>query len=117
MGIERRMYPRIDTIELVSYENYETTKTELMQGMGKTVDLSLGGVCFESTHALPLGSEIKLSFALGDSVVETSGQIVSLNLTSDLHVMIHVRFGELPDSDRQILSDYLEEHKGDEEAA
>ena len=115
MGIERREHPRIKTLDLVSYENYETTKTELMQGMGKTIDISLGGMCFESTHALPLGSVIKLSMALGDAMVEAEGSIVSLNLTSDLNVMIHVKFSQLSDEHRQAISDYLA--KGDKEEA
>ena len=58
-----RPHARIDALELLSYENFETTKTELMQGMGKTLDISMGGLCFESSHALPLGSNLKLSIA------------------------------------------------------
>ena len=44
MDLERRRHPRIDALELVSYENYENTKTEIMMGMGKTLDLSMGGM-------------------------------------------------------------------------
>jgi len=108
MSIDRRNHPRIRTIDLVSYENFETTKTELMQGMGKTIDLSLGGVCFESSHALPLGSRIKLSFALGRDMATADGTIVSLNLTPDLHVTIHVQFDPLPEKDYALLKAHLE---------
>ena len=111
MGIERRIHPRLETIDLVSYENYETTKTELMQGMGKTLDLSVGGMCFLSTYALPLGSQIKVSIAIGDEVFESEGKIVSLNLTNDLQVKIHVQFTDVSETNKQLVEKYIEENK------
>jgi c-di-GMP-binding flagellar brake protein YcgR len=113
MGIERRIHPRLETIDLVSFENYETTKTELMQGMGKTVDLSIGGMCFLSKYALPLGSMIKISLALGENVFEAEGKIVSLNLTGDLQVKIHVQFSQVSEKQRAILESYLADTEED----
>ncbi|MFC1582151.1 PilZ domain-containing protein [Planctomycetota bacterium] len=113
MGIERRIHPRIKALELVSYENYETTKTELMQGMGKTIDISVGGMCFESSHALPLGSTLKLSLALGDDFLECEGMIKSLNLTPDLHVLIHVQFSNISDEAKAMITKFLEANPND----
>lgn len=115
MGIERRVHPRLETIDLVSYENYETTKTELMQGMGKTLDLSVGGVCFLSTYALPLGSQIKISVAIGDDLFEAEGKIVSLNLTNDLQVKIHVQFTDISEENKQLVTDYIEKRSDEPE--
>ena len=108
MDLERRRHPRIDTLELVSFENYETTKTELMMGMGKTLDLSLGGMCLESRHALPLGSNLKLSIALVDDVISVEGKIMSLTLTDDLNVKVHIEFDPLTDEAEEKLSKFLD---------
>jgi len=109
MDLERRSHPRIDALELVSYENYETTKTELMMGMGKTLDISLGGICLESRHALPLGSNLKLSIALKDDLITVEGKIMSLTLTEELNVKIHIQFEPIDEETERILSSFLDE--------
>jgi len=107
MKMERRKHPRIETLELVSFENYETTKTELMMGMGKTLDISLGGLCLESRHALPLGSTLKLSVALGEEILEAEGRIVSLTLTEHLTVKVHIQFTSLDEEEREKLERFI----------
>jgi c-di-GMP-binding flagellar brake protein YcgR len=107
MEIERRKHPRIEAIELVSFENYETNQTELMQGMGKTLDISMGGMCLVSRHALPLGSTLKLTLALDENLFEAEGRIMSLTLTDDLNVKIHIQFNELAEKDTEALELFL----------
>ena len=109
MDLERRKHPRIDALELVSYENYETTKTELMMGMGKTLDISIGGICLESRHALPLGSKLKLSIALEEELIDIDGTIMSLTLTDDLNVKIHIQFDNPDQEIQKTISAFLDD--------
>ena len=115
MEIERRQHPRIEAIELVSFENYETNQTELMQGMGKTLDISMGGMCLVSRHALPLGSTLKLTLAIDDFLFEAEGRIMSLTLTDDLNVKIHIEFDELAGKDKDALESFLSNLENSEE--
>jgi len=72
-------------------------------------------MCLESRHALPLGSNLKLSIAIADDVVSVEGKIMSLTLTDDLNVKIHIQFEPLTEEAEEVLGKFLDEIQEDKD--
>ncbi|UCD32473.1 MAG: PilZ domain-containing protein [Desulfobacterales bacterium] len=79
---EKRKHPRTKTKNLVSYVGLDDYGNEKEQGMGKTLDISIGGILLE-TH-FPIVSNNILLTATGTKgeLINVEGKIV-LNRTED----------------------------------
>lgn len=79
---EKRKHPRTKTKNLVSYVGIDDQGNEKEQGMGKALDISMGGILLE-THS-PLVSKDILLTATGikGGLISVAGKVI-LNRTDD----------------------------------
>jgi hypothetical protein len=74
-GHEKREKPRTDTHNLISYVYFDENNNPLGQGMGRTMNISEGGILLE-THAF-IDPQYILSFtiSLEDEMMDVRGRV------------------------------------------
>ena len=106
MSDERREFPRIVSVNLVSCKQIDDEETD--ESMGRTRNLSLGGMLLEVHKYYPLSSVIELQIALGESIVHPVGRVVRLQELAGNKVEMGIRFTELSEADRESLKKHLD---------
>ena len=105
----KRKYPRVNSINLISTQQISEDQLQEYGYVGATINLSEGGVLFESKVPFPLLSTVQISFALRDNVIEIKGRVVRLEENADGVILVAVHFNEISPEDRDMLRAYVEE--------
>jgi hypothetical protein len=77
---ERRRHQRYETLNLVYYV-VRDDGSELSQDMGRTLDASERGLLIETRIPLVEGLHLKMDIALGDMILNLSGEVVHTHST------------------------------------
>ncbi len=72
------MATRIESGNLVVHAPLSTRSAHALEGLGVTLDLSEFGLKIQCTAPLILSERFRFSLALGDIVVEATGQVVHI---------------------------------------
>lgn len=105
---DRRSEPRIEVMNLVSAAKFNELGFMTGLEMGRTLDLSHDGMRLQLSDPLPVRATLKLSFALGERVVEVHGQVRSVYEIDD-HTFGHgIRFVDLSTDDYEAIDEYLQ---------
>jgi c-di-GMP-binding flagellar brake protein YcgR len=94
---------RVDRILLTAIEQFTEEGTKTEEIMGRTLDISTGGVKIELKRPLPLLSTVKVSLGFKDDVVHFSGQVVHLKINDDQMIETGIQFMGLSDDDLKLL--------------
>jgi hypothetical protein len=103
MAEERRRYQRINTVNLLSYVSLDENGKPLDQGMGKTLNISQGGLLLETK--VPINAQYVLIMALDirDELIKIRGQVVYCRETDPRTFHTGVRFKEANERVREIV--------------
>lgn len=102
---ERRRHQRYETLNLVYYVVRDDG--ELSQDMGRTLDASERGLLIETSIPLVEGLHLKMDIALGDMILNLSGEVVHTHSTdAGMHVS-GVEFDPLDEKTRTLLKEFL----------
>ncbi|MBW2608888.1 MAG: PilZ domain-containing protein [Deltaproteobacteria bacterium] len=103
---DKRKKPRIDTHNLLSYVCLDENSQVLTQGMGRTLNVSEGGILLE-TH-VPLDQEhiISLTISLEDEIMDIKGKITYHKKLEDGMFESGIRFIDMDETQRQIIKQY-----------
>jgi len=81
MTNERRENPkRSGSVNLVYFAVYNLTNFLKQQGMGKTINISEGGILLETYEEVQKGEKIFLSLGLKDETIDIEAEIVHLSI-------------------------------------
>lgn len=103
---EKRRQPRVTFQGMVFAEQVETPPPSTNATMGKTIDISEGGVLLEADVHFPFLSVIKLGLVLGSQMVDIKGQVVRLSKQRDGSIRMGIQFVDLTPADRNSLRNY-----------
>ena len=107
---EKRKFPRIQAVNLVSVQEIQPEEVIQEFGhLGSTVNLSRGGMLFESKQPLPLLSTVKISMTIKDDLIDVVGRVVRLEEIEKDRIAIAIQFLKLDEKSEQILDQYLKE--------
>jgi c-di-GMP-binding flagellar brake protein YcgR len=100
---ERRYHPRISALNLISYNCLDETEQIVGQGMGRTLNISEGGILLE-TH-IPIDSQNAVALAIGleDELINIKGTVIFSTPGKDEKFEAGIEFLEMPDSTLDIL--------------
>jgi hypothetical protein len=72
---EKRKHPRVKAENLISYFFLDDRGNEIEEGIGKTINVSLGGILIETNK--PIGTEDILLMAIGidDEITNMKGKV------------------------------------------
>ncbi len=108
---ERRQYIRPGALNLLDYLVVDDQGKQGDYSMGRTLNVSRGGILMETHIPLPQGQRVMITLGLREELVNIMGRIVYCTFSADRH-QNGIEFFHVTDSDQKILNRYIEEfHK------
>ena len=111
---DRRAHPRFKTLNLLSYVCLDENDNPVHQGMGRTLDVSEGGILLETHTFIESRYIVFLSLGLGDDVADIRGRVTYSRKAQSGRVESGIDFREEDDAQRQIVRNYLKAFKEQE---
>lgn len=98
-----RENPRVNRILLTAIEQYTEAGELTDEILGRTLDVSEGGMKVEMKRPLPLLSTVTISLAFKDDIIHVDGQIVHLVKNDAGLIDTGIMFTSLSSEQRKIL--------------
>lgn len=114
MTQERRKSDRFGTFNL-SYVQVDDKGSVIHEGMGRTLNVSNGGILLEITSKAKLEGNVILQIALEDELVDLKGNIVHCEQKESQKNHVGIEFFDISDEPRIILDKFIQifdKHKG-----
>ncbi len=73
---EKRKYRRVTSVNLLSYVCFDDEHKPLEQGMGKTLDIGLGGLLMETQVPIEAQYILLMAINLKEEVIKIKGRVV-----------------------------------------
>lgn len=105
---QRRKWDRKKTLNLVDYVILGEDGVFLSRGMGRTRNVSEGGLLLETHRALKEGEEVLITLGLKEDVVRLRGRVVHQAPPMDEYRhCAGVKFTHMNKEDRELLKRYI----------
>jgi c-di-GMP-binding flagellar brake protein YcgR len=104
---ERRHHPRISALNLISYNCIDETEQIVAQGMGRTLNISEGGILLETHTPIDPKNTIALAIGLEDDLINIKGKVVFSTSGKDEKFEAGIEFLEMQDSTFEILKKFI----------
>ena len=72
----KRKHNRIDSLNLLSYVQFDVNNNEVTQGMGRTLNVSESGILLETHVVLDLNAMVLLTIGLEEDLVAIRGEVM-----------------------------------------
>ncbi len=73
---EKRKHPRTKTHNMVSYVGTDDRGNEKEQGMGRTIDISIGGILIETSCQIVSKDILLTAIGIKDELINIAGKVV-----------------------------------------
>jgi hypothetical protein len=81
-----------------------------LEVVGRTLDLSEGGIFLEIPHPVPTGStEVDVTLSIREQVINALGDIVHQRELENGHFGLGIAFKDLPEEDSRVINNFLNE--------
>ena len=81
-GMDRRKHQRIKTQNLISHISFDKTGKRKSEGIGKALDISMGGMLLETPYPIKPGLLSLMAVDLKENLFETKGRLIYSRKTS-----------------------------------
>ncbi|WP_372366481.1 PilZ domain-containing protein [Candidatus Uabimicrobium sp. HlEnr_7] len=106
---ERRSVSRIDSINFVSYQYQDEDQNAKVEGLGRTLDISLKGIKLEVPNDKIPKDELYLYIALEEAVIEVRAAIAHIAQLKEGFSEIGIRFENMSRGNELVLEKFLRE--------
>jgi c-di-GMP-binding flagellar brake protein YcgR len=100
---ERRTSRRIRALNLTSYTPKKGDSQEYIVSIGRTLDVSEGGVKVETHRKLAKGTELEMDIAIEDKIITAKGEVVHTEELKNGLFGTGIRFTSISEEDRKSL--------------
>jgi hypothetical protein len=104
---ERRQHPRINALNLISYNCIDATESVVAQGMGRTLNVSEDGILLETHISIDPKYTVELAIGLEDELINIKGSIIFSNPGKDEKFEAGIEFVDTDDATTEILKKYI----------
>jgi len=111
---DKRKGPRIQSTNLISYVSRDENDQVRTQGMGRTLNVSEGGILLETHAPIDPHLVVTLTIALEDELMEFKGRIAHSVQREEGGFATGIAFIEMNEAKRQFLAQYVIFFKGQE---
>ena len=100
---EKRSSRRIRSLNLTSYTPRKGEEQQYIVSIGRTLDVSEGGVRVETHRKLANGTELEMDIAIEDRIITAKGEVVHTEELKNGLFGTGIRFSAISDEDRESL--------------
>jgi len=106
--MEKREHRRFNSTNLLSYACINTENIVVQQGMGKTLDVSQGGILLETHVPIDPSHKVHLDIGFRDEVVKMVGDVVYTRTGQSGRSESGIHFVEHSEKDHEILLRFID---------
>jgi hypothetical protein len=100
---EKRSSRRIRSLNLTSYTPRKGEEQQYIVSIGRTLDVSEGGVKVETHRRLANGTELEMDIAIEDKIITAKGEVVHTEELKNGLFGTGIQFTAISDEDRNFL--------------
>lgn len=104
---DRRIHERVESLYLLSFVSQNENGQVLKEGMGRTLNVSEGGILLETFDIIDPQYPLLMTIGLKDELMEIGGRIVHTSLQRDGNYLYGVRFDGVDHEKLKILRRYI----------
>lgn len=112
---DKRRNERVKSPNLLAYICMDQDKNRVFQGMGRTLNVSEGGILLETHVPIDPQHTVLLTIAMEDDLMYFKGKIAHSNRRRDGRFESGVEFIEMDEQKRSFLKQYIIIFKGQED--
>lgn len=105
---EKRKHSRVDSIYLLNYVHLDENESELMQGMGRTINVSESGIMLETHVAFSRDDTVDVVVGLKEDMVTIRGRVIFTRTTDTGRFQSGIQFVTIEDASLKTLRRYIE---------
>lgn len=105
---ERRRYIRPESLNLLDYIVVDEQGVQGEYSMGRTLNISVGGILMETHVPLQAGQQVMITLGLDDELVDVMARIVHCKPHSDGMFHNGIEFFHASGEDRRLINRYVE---------
>ena len=105
--IQNRKHPRFDSLNLLEYVVVDEDGNPSRSGMGRTLNVSEGGILLETTEAFETGRLLWVSIGIENDLVEVEGTVVHGTATTPGRFRTGLEFRNVDKDGQRVLDRYL----------
>jgi c-di-GMP-binding flagellar brake protein YcgR len=105
---EKRKHSRVDSIYLLNYVNLDENEKEMMQGMGRTINVSESGIMLETHVAFNENDTVDVVVGLKEDMVTIRGKVVFSRTTDTGLHQSGIQFLTIEDASLETLRRYID---------
>ena len=114
---ELRKKPRIGSHNLVSYVCLDEDNHKIKQGIGRTLNISEGGILLETHSPVETGLVVSLTIGMEDDLIDYKGKIAHSKERDDGKFENGIEFSTMNAEEMQFLQQFITIFKGEEEGS
>lgn len=105
---ERRRYIRPESLNLLDYIVVDEQGVQSEYSMGRTLNISIGGILMETHIKLHSGQQVMITLGLEDDLIDVMGRIIHSTPHEDGMYHNGIEFFHASVEDRRIINTYVE---------
>jgi c-di-GMP-binding flagellar brake protein YcgR len=105
MTTERRHFIRPEALNLLDYLVVDAQGRQGEYSMGRTLNISKGGILMETHIPLPRGQQVMITLGLENNLVDIMGRIIYTTYAAGMH-QNGIEFFHVAENDKKILNRY-----------
>ena len=107
MPRQKRKHDRINSLNLLNYVCLDDKGKDTNQGMGRTLNVSGGGILLETHVSLSPCSGISLSIGLEDEMIDIIGSVIYCRKNRNDKYESGIEFSEINEIEQKTLNKYI----------
>ncbi len=103
----KRKSPRVERIVMTGMLQRHDSGELAENTIGRTLNISEGGILLETVHPAPFLSKVSLSIALHEYILDVRGEVVHLKRATNGHIEMGVKFIEISTEGKEMLKMFI----------
>lgn len=103
----KRKHERIDSLNLLNYKVIDAEGELISQGMGRTLNVSQGGILLETHVSFPLDYHISLNIGLEDDMIDIKGKVIYCRDGEERRYESGIEFFDITEDCMRVLNKYI----------
>ena len=104
---ERRRHQRYDSLNFVSYVCSDEDGSILEEGMGRTLNISKGGILLETMASINPRNKLVLGIGLKEEIADVKGEVIYSRNCEGGKIESGIQFLEVEEASLPILERYI----------